>query len=189
MSNLTVNTISSINLNNELIQASVSEFKGYARKTAENILEMGRVVFEAKTNLKANKAEFEVFCAGVGFKSTSSSIKKLSQIGMGYLVMKSQADYLPNSRTTLYEISRLAESELKKYITEGVIHQNVLGSVIKSLNGSSKSNESSSNEAGAGAGEERQEEVPNGITKGLTFTCTLKNVTDVAFKAQLQMII
>jgi len=82
-------------------------------------------------------------------------------------MMKSQADYLPNSWTTLYEISRLAESELTKYISEGVIHQNVLGSVIKSLNGSTKNDETSTKEAGVDG--ERQEEVPNGTVNGLTF--------------------
>jgi hypothetical protein len=181
------NTSTGISINNDLIQSSVGEFKGYARKTAENILEMGRVVYETKDKLKANKEDFEVFCSKVGFKSTSSSIKKLSQIGKGYLMMKTQADYLPNSWTTLYEISRLAESELKKYITEGVIHQNVLGSVIKSLNGSSKSDEVITKEVVVG--EEKLEEVPNGTSKGLTFTCTLINLTDVAFKAKLQMLI
>ena len=186
MSNSIVNTNSQLT-NGTLIESSVMEFKGYARKTAENILEMGRVVYETKDKLKANKEDFEVFCSKVGFKSTSSSIKKLSQIGKGYLMMKTQADYLPNSWTTLYEISRLAESELNKYISEGVIHQNVLGSVIKSLNGSTKNDETSSKEAGVDG--ERQEEVPNGTVNGLTFTCTLKNVKDVAFKAQLQMII
>ena len=186
MSNSNVNTTNQI-VNGTLIESSVMEFKGYARKTAENILEMGRVVYETKDKLKANKEDFEIFCSKVGFKSTSSSIKKLAQIGKGYLMMKSQADHLPNNWTTLYEISRLAESELKKYITEGVIHQNVLGSVVKSLNGSSKSDGVSSNEAGASG--ERKEEVPNGTANGLTFTCTLKNVNDVAFKAQLQMII
>ena len=186
MSNLNVNTNNQL-VNGTLIESSVIEFKGYARKTAENILEMGRVVYETKDKLKANKEDFEVFCSKVGFKSTSSSIKKLSQIGKGYLMMKSQADYLPNSWTTLYEISRLAESELTKYISEGVIHQNVLGSVIKSLNGSAKNDETSNKEAGVDG--ERQEEVPNGTVNGLTFTCTLKNVKDVAFKAQLQMII
>lgn len=186
MSNLNVNTNNQL-VNGTLIESSVIEFKGYARKTAENILEMGRVVYETKDKLKANKEDFEVFCSKVGFKSTSSSIKKLFQIGKGYLMMKSQADYLPNSWTTLYEISRLAESELTKYISEGVIHQNVLGSVIKSLNGSTKNDVTSSKEAGVDG--ERQEEVPNGTVNGLTFTCTLKNVNDVAFKAQLQLII
>lgn len=187
MSNLNVNTTSSIISNNKLIQASVNEFKGYARKTAENIFEMGRVVFEAKNNLKANKAEFEAFCAGVGFKSDSSSIKKLAQIGKGYSFMKSQADYLPNNWTTLYEIARLTEDQLKAFIDQGLIHQNVLGTDIKTLNGSKKGKVVFTEETSVGA--ERLEEVPNGTPIGFTFTCTLKNVIDIAFKAKLQKLI
>ncbi len=185
MSNSIVNTNGQI-INGTLIDTSVTEFKGYARKTAENILEMGRVVYETKVKLKANKEDFEIFCSKVGFKSTSSSIKKLTQIGKGYLMMKSQADYLPNSWTTLYEISRLAETELKKYIKEGVIHQNVLGSVIKTLNGSSKSDEITQESVST---ETKSETVPIGTLDGYSFTCQLNDISDVGLKAQLQLII
>jgi hypothetical protein len=185
MNNLNVNTTNQI-INGTLIESSVMEFKGYARKTAENILEMGRVVYETKEKLKANKEDFEIFCSKVGFKSTSSSIKKLAQIGKGYLVMKSQADHLPNNWTTLYEISRIAESELKKYITEGVIHQNVLGSVVKTLNGSSKADEAINESVST---ETKSEAVLNGTPDGYSFTCQLKDITDVGLKAQLQLII
>lgn len=185
MNNLKVNTTNEI-INGTLIESSVMEFKGYARKTAENILEMGRVVYETKDKLKANKEDFEIFCSKVGFKSTSSSIKKLAQIGKGYLVMKSQADHLPNNWTTLYEISRIAESELKKYITEGVIHQNVLGSVVKTLNGSSKADEAINESVST---ETKTEAVLNGTPDGYSFTCQLKDITDVGLKAQLQLII
>jgi Fe-S cluster biosynthesis and repair protein YggX len=185
MSNSIVNTNNQL-VNGTLIESSVMEFKGYARKTAENILEMGRVVYETKDKLKANKEDFEIFCSKVGFKSTSSSIKKLSQIGKGYLMMKSQADHLPNSWTTLYEISRLAESELNKYISEGVIHQNVLGSVIKTLNGSSKADEAIQEIVST---ETKTETVPIRTPDGYSFTCQLKDITDVALKAQLQLII
>jgi hypothetical protein len=185
MNNLNVNTTNQI-INGTLIESSVMEFKGYARKTAENILEMGRVIYETKEKLKANKEDFEIFCSKVGFKSTSSSIKKLTQIGKGYLVMKSQADHLPNNWTTLYEISRIAESELKKYITEGVIHQNVLGSVVKTLNGSSKADEAINESVST---ETKTETVLNGTPDGYSFTCQLKDITDVGLKAQLQLII
>lgn len=185
MSNSNVNTTNQI-INGTLIESSVIEFKGYARKTAENILEMGRVVFETKAKLKTSKEDFEVFCSKVGFKSSSSSIKKLAQIGKGYLSMKSQADHLPNNWTTLYEISRLAESELRKYIDEGVIHQNVLGSVIKTLNGSSKADEAIQESVST---ETKTETVPIGTPDGYSFTCQLKDITDVGLKAQLQLII
>lgn len=188
MSNSIVNTRNQIEVGT-LIESSVMEFKGYARKTAENILEMGRVVYKTKKALKDNKKDFEAFCSKVGFKSTSSSIKKLSRIGECYLMMKSQADYLPNSWTTLYEISRMAESELKKYISEGVIHQNVLGSVIKSINDSSKNDETSIKETGVSAGKERQEKVQNGTLNGYSFLCEIVDVDDLVVKSNLRTIL
>ena len=187
MKNLTINTTSTKITGNGLIQVSVIEFKGYAKKTAENILEMGRVVFEAKKNLKTNKGEFEAFCAGVGFKSDSSSIKKLAQIGKAYSFMKSHADHLPNNWTTVYEIARLTEDQLNTFIDQGLIHQNVLGSVIKTLNGSKRDDEAVSEKIILD--KEKLEEAPNRTLNGLTFTCTLKNVSDVAFKAKLQMLL
>jgi len=51
MTNITVNTTIETT-NDQFVQKSVLEFKGYARKTAENVLEMGRVVFETKNQLK-----------------------------------------------------------------------------------------------------------------------------------------
>ncbi|MDN4017155.1 hypothetical protein [Zwartia panacis] len=185
MSNSSVNTKLSNNGIN-FIQESATEFKGYARKTAENILEMGRVVFETKSKLKGNKAEFEIFCTKIGFKSTSSSIKKLSQIGKGYTELKSQAQNLPNNWTTLYEISRLTSAELKKYIAEGVIHQNVLGSVIKSINGTHSENAGKDEAVSTST---TTEEVPNGTPVGYSFTCELEDATDVQLKSQIQMII
>jgi hypothetical protein len=188
MSNSIVNTINQLKVGT-LIESSVMEFKGYARKTAENILEMGRVVCETKKALKDNKEDFEVFCSKVGFKSNSSSIKKLSRIGEGYLMMKSQADYLPNSWTTLYEISRLADSELKKYISEGVIHQNVLGSVIRSLNSSTQNDVTSIQEAGVSAGKERLEKVRNITLNGYSFLCEIADVDDLEVKSNLRTIL
>ncbi len=185
MNNLSVNTKSS-NISVDFIQESVTEFKGYARKTAENILEMGRVVFETKNKLKGKRAEFEIFCTKIGFKSTSSSFKKLSQIGKGYTELKSQAQNLPNNWTTLYEISRLTSAELKKYIAEGVIHQNVLGSVIKSINGTHSKNADKDEAVSTSTS---TEEVPNGTPVGYSFICELKDTDDVQLKSQIQMII
>jgi hypothetical protein len=186
MSNSNVNTIYRSE-SATLIESSVVEFKGYARKTAENILEMGRVVYETRRQLKANKEDFDIFCSKVGFKSTSSTIKKLAQIGKCYLMMKAQADHLPNSWTTLYEISKLAESELKNYISAGVIHQNVLGSVVKTLTSSSRGIAPICEEIVIG--EEKLEEVSRESSNGLTFTCSLKDVSDVAIKAKLHLLI
>ena len=59
-----------------VLEKSVSDFKLYAKQTAIGILEMGRVVYEAKASLR-NSDEFAMFCKQVGYEPNSSSIKKL----------------------------------------------------------------------------------------------------------------
>jgi hypothetical protein len=131
MNNEIINT-KSTTLPSELIAASASEFNMYAKQTAIGILEMGRVVFTVKKEMK-NEDMFKEFCQRIGYKHTSSSIKKLKLIGKKYDQLHSNVDFLPNSWTTLYEISRLAEAQLKEYIEMGIINPQVQGFKIKEL--------------------------------------------------------
>jgi len=54
-------------------------FKNYQRKTAENIIEMSRIVIEAK-----QRADFSDFCILIGQSQFSSTIRKLEVIGKKY---------------------------------------------------------------------------------------------------------
>ena len=164
-----------------MLEKSVSDFKLYAKQSALGILEMGRVVYEAKTSMRES-GEFDTFCERVGYKPDSSSIKKLKRIGEKYVYLKTQAHHLPSNWTSLYEISGLAESTLSELIAKGLIHQNVIGAEIKML----------LKQQTVGVIEEKVDttqlkEVLNGT--GYGFNCQLEDVADLAFKAQLQMII
>lgn len=185
MSNSNVNTLVVSN-NDNFIQNSVKEFKGFARKTAENILEMGRIVYETREALGNKSQEFESFCSQVGFSSKSKSIVKLAQIGKGYSYLKNQTEYLPNNWTTLYEISKLTEDQLVSYIGNGSIHQFVLGADIKKLNGSTPDQERQ--EVVEGSDKEVTEKVPNGTIHGLKFLCEVTKVEDVRVQVILQQI-
>lgn len=77
MSNSIVNTSNAILISKKVTDYA-KQFKVQAKKTAEGILEMARVVFDAK---QLGKADFEVFCSEVGYKSDSSTIRKLNSIG------------------------------------------------------------------------------------------------------------
>lgn len=180
MSQKKVNTVMSV-ASLSVLEKSVSDFKLYAKQTAIGILEMGRVVYEAKASLR-DSDEFAMFCKQVGYEPNSSSIKKLKRIGEKYVYLKSQAQHLPNNWTSLYEISGLTESALSDLISKGLIHQNVLGSEIKMFlkNQSAELIEESVSKT-------QVKEVLNGT--GYGFECQLDDVTDLAFKAQLQMII
>ena len=179
MKNLTVNTTSTTTTRNGLIQLSVIEFKGYAKKTAENILEMGRVVCETKSQSKESPKDFESFCERIGFKPKSSSIKKLAQIGKSYLALKTQAQYLPNNWTTLYQIARLTNEQLAEFIKQGLIHQNVLGSQIEAL-----LKPQSDSPVEEKISTETKIEVPSGTLNGLC-----GQLSDLSRKSHIQSII
>lgn len=178
-----VATVAPVVVNSNLVEKSVSDFKLFAKQTALGILEMGRIVYEAKKNLTQGH-DFEIFCERVGYTPSASSIKKLNQIGKSYTLMLEHADSLPNNWTTLYEISRLSKDQLNQYIEEGVIHQNALGATIKALTASKKDEVKETIST-----DELKELVPNGTNSGLQFTCVLKDVVDAVFIAQLQMIL
>lgn len=96
----------------------VSDFRDFASKTAQGILEMARVVYEAK---KLGKKEFKVFCQEIGYEASSSTIRKLNSIGEKYAFLKNHKNALPSSWTTIYQISRLTEEVIQSKIEEGVI--------------------------------------------------------------------
>ena len=157
--------------NGDFIEKSANEFKGSARKTAQSILEMGRIVFNARETLKKDKAGFEEFCARIGHKSASKSIVKLAQIGKGFEMLNKQVECLPNNWTTLYEISRLTEEQFNEFVNKGLIHQNAIGSQIKLLTGDA-------NFGSKKKSAEVTELVPNGTLSGLQFACTIENIKD-----------
>jgi hypothetical protein len=168
-----------------LVDSSVAEFKVYARKTAENILEMGRVVCETKSKSKKNPKDFESFCERIGFEPKSSYIKKLVLIGKSYLSLKAQAQYLPNNWTTLYQIARLTNQQLAEFIKQGLIHQNVIGSQIEAL-----LKPQPNNPVEEKISTETKTEVPFGtFLNGLCFVCDVGQLNDLSRKSSIESII
>ncbi len=185
MNNQIVNT-SIETVSDQIVLKSVEEFRQYARKTAESVVEMGRIVYETKQQLKKDKAAYEDFCSRIGYQSKSKSIVKLGQIGKVYTILKNHVELLPNNWTTLYEIARMGEQKIADFIEQGLIRQNMLGSEIKLLV-SGKAQEKESEERGVSG--EKAEMVPNGTLHGYQFVCELDDVNDVALKSQLKMIL
>lgn len=182
MSNSVVCVADSL-VNVSLIEKSVNDFKVFAKQTAIGILEMGRVVFEAKSSLKA-EGDFEVFCERVGYKSTSSSIKKLKLIGESYLRLKEQSAHLPNNWTSLYQISRLGKTQLVEFIDRGLIHQNVTGVEIEYLlKGESVGT------TGLDGSPIEKSSVQNGTKSALRFECQIDAVNDLHFTIKLQKVL
>ncbi len=105
-------------------------FNSYKRKTAENIIEMGRVVVEAK---KRTRSEFEDFCLLIGYDWASSTLRKLESIGNKYEYLITKCENLPANWTVIYEISRLDSDVIEGYIQDYSITSQSTGASIDKL--------------------------------------------------------
>ena len=100
------------------ISILVEKFNSFARKTAEGVLEMGKVVYQAK---RLKESEFHRFCEIVGMSGSSSTVQKLIKIGEKYEFLIGHAEKLPANWTTVYELARLTEDKIEDLIDRGVI--------------------------------------------------------------------
>jgi hypothetical protein len=83
----------------------VSEFSKGLVKTARSTLEMCRVVYEAKESL--DSFDFGKFCSEIGYRDSSSTIRKYIAIGKVYPRLVKLAEQLPASWTNIYIITQL----------------------------------------------------------------------------------
>lgn len=154
MNSNTVNTTQSnkpVITNTEVI-GYADTFKTYFIKTAENILEMARVAFTAKTKLGSN--QFREFAYLIGFDPSSSTLKKLQAIGKNYDALSKNITALPANWTTLYEIAQLPEDKFNAAIEKGAINPNVLGKDVKALSDNANSSKSTSPKVPSGTSED-----------------------------------
>jgi hypothetical protein len=106
-------------------------FKCYAKKTAESILQMAKVVSDMKA--RKNKPEFEKFCDLIGYKSDSSPIRKFTQIGEKFDQLNANVDKLPNTWTTVYQIALMTKETIEDLIDTGVITPQISGAEAKNV--------------------------------------------------------
>jgi hypothetical protein len=97
----------------------VGQFHQFARKSAEGVLEMARVV-QAASLLQGS--DFHRFCERTKLKPGSATTRKLITIGEKYSFLITQADKLPASWTTVYAVARLANEQIQTLIDQGVVN-------------------------------------------------------------------
>ena len=146
-------------------------FNSYQRKTAESIIEMGRIVIEAKSR---SEFEFDDFCLLIGYEPSSSTIRKLATIGQKYEYLISRSDKLPPNWTVIYDIARLGEETIEGYINNNQISSKSSGSYIEKL--LVKHNLKSPNSGGKLKLSATQN-VQNGTQEQLYFSATLGDPT------------
>lgn len=116
-----------------------SEFNLWSKKTAQSTLEMGRVVYEAKQVL--SKEDFKQFSTEIKARST---ITKYLAIGEKYDKFYQYAELLPNSWTSIYEITQLPAETFDALVTTDNSLANMTGDQLKLLKGKKANSKSKS---------------------------------------------
>jgi hypothetical protein len=128
------------------IEKYVSEYQLFAVKTAQSTLEMCRVVHEAKKSLV--KDEFAKFCNHIAQKPENSTIRKYLAIGARYQQLIDCAELLPNSWTSIYQITQIPADTFNALVATSSDMSSFTGKDIQKLidgsnNSSIEANESS----------------------------------------------
>jgi hypothetical protein len=154
----------------------VEKFNAFARKTAEGVLEMGKVVCEAK---KLKESEFHKFCEIVGMSGSSSTVQKLLKIGEKYEFLIGHAEKIPANWTTVYELAKLTEEKIEELIDRGVLSTSLLAAELNAALGKTPKAKSKKGAA----------PIPNGIFDGLGFRVLLKKSPDAAMTKKIKSLI
>lgn len=106
--------------NEEKSEKYATEFKVLQRKTTENFLRCGQIVYLAS---QEEKEIFKQFCEKIGQTTESSTISKMKKIGEHYSRLMQVADNLPHAWTTLYKIAGIDDGLLSKLIKCGSLNK------------------------------------------------------------------
>ena len=134
MTSLFVNELNLV-VDTKDISVLVEKFNSFARKTAEGVLEMAKVVFDAR---KLKDSEFYRFCEIVGMDGSSSTAQKLIAIGKKYDCLIGHSEKLPPNWTTVYEVSKLTEEQIESLIDRGVLTASLIASDLNAALGKGK---------------------------------------------------
>jgi hypothetical protein len=90
----------------------VARFDAFKKKTAEFLVELGNVVYDAKTNLDGK--QLEQFCDRVGLRKDSSTFRKMVEVGRKAVRLKPIVEKLPPNWTTLYELATFEDGQFER---------------------------------------------------------------------------
>ena len=114
----------------------LTEYTAYAVKTAKMTVEMCRVVHEAKTKL--SKDDFAKFCGEICHDQNGATIRKFLAIGERYEKLIQHTNLLPNSWTSIYEITQIPSDVFDALVSTGNSMANLTGAKIKLLKDANK---------------------------------------------------
>ena len=98
----------------------VKRISSLKTNTAENILSIGLVMKEAKTNL--SKDDFQSFLKSTHYEEKSSSVRKWIQIGDAYQRLRPIANKLPVAWSTIYKLSKIDSNKFDLLERMNILH-------------------------------------------------------------------
>lgn len=101
----------------------VKQITSLKTNTAENILCIGLVMKEAKTNLSKN--DFSSFLKSTHYEEKSSSVRKWIQIGDAYQRLSPIAHKLPVAWSTIYKLSKIDSNKFDLLERKNILHSEI----------------------------------------------------------------
>lgn len=108
-----------------------SRVNNLSKNSVENLLEIGSIFFESKTNFTTT--DYKEFLKETHYVEKSSTIRKWELIGKSYLKLREISDRLPPVFTTLYFLSKLSDEEFNSVVTSNVLTPSVTTEEIENL--------------------------------------------------------
>lgn len=110
----------------------VVSFKQAMGKTAIAYLELSKLAYDASERFEDDKWAYDYFCEKIGL--SKSYLRKLSMIGSRADEMLEHIHFLPNSISSLYELSQLNEKDFKSVMQRKNELKELTSSDIAKLN-------------------------------------------------------
>lgn len=126
-----VATVDDTNITAQTRAQYVVAFKRGVEKTAHATLETSRVVYEAKSML--DEYEFKNFCQDIGYRDSSSTIRKFIAIGKVYPRFIQYANQLPNGWTAIYQITQIPADDFEAMLKNRIPLDSLKGARLSEL--------------------------------------------------------
>ena len=130
-----MNAVSTNFMDGEVIDAKigvfVDRFNKSMKQTAESILEMGNVIYEASQNL--GPVPLSQFCKEIRMDSNNAMFKKLKRIGESHLRLEANVTKLPNNWTTIYKLAVITAEQFAKVVDAEILTPCVTAREINDL--------------------------------------------------------
>jgi hypothetical protein len=111
------------------VQTFFENYIGFTKAAAEHVIKRCETLFKAKTDLSPQG--LTELCRRIKLSEKSSTFRKYLTIGENAERLKSEAERLPDSWTTLYELAKLRSDKFDSLVMSEQLHPSMTADDIK----------------------------------------------------------